>query len=112
MLGFDVDEVDWLIDAAEHDLLDDIIYQRLLDDVKAKKYDGSLSGTPCDTFSAARQGDDDDPDGAPRPLRSIEEPYGFRNERDHNRRERVKQGTRWLRGCRSPMLTITKSGEL
>ena len=70
-----MEEFDWIIDAHEHNLLDDVVWERLLSRVQSGEFDGCLSGTPCDTFSAVR-GQKDEPACAPKPLRSKEEPYG------------------------------------
>ena len=47
--NIDVEEVDWIIDAREHNLIDDLVFDRLLRRVKDEEFDGCLSGTPCET---------------------------------------------------------------
>ena len=54
------------------DLLDAVVWNRIMHDVKAGKYDFVFAGPPCNTFSRARNNP-----GGPPPIRSSKYPYGL-----------------------------------
>eukprot|EP00972_Heterocapsa_arctica_P089910 13263499-Heterocapsa_arctica.AAC.1 len=56
----------------DHDLTSDSLWERLLRDIKSGEIDAVWFGTPCTTFSKARE-----LPGGPRPLRDRLHPYGF-----------------------------------
>lgn len=58
----------------EHDLCDQGVWDKILEDLEAEVYDGVSSAAPCATFSGARKYD-----GGPRPLRGESPPeiFGF-----------------------------------
>ena len=65
---FDVDEMDWKIDKHLHNLLDDTVWEETKASAKKGKWQGILSSTPCETMTSAREGERDEPPGAPRGL--------------------------------------------
>ena len=67
------DEYD--LDNGEHqDLLDDVVWDVIIQRLKEGYYDFLAAGPPCETFSHSRYNQP-----GPRPLRSVKEPYGFKN---------------------------------
>ena len=52
--GMRCTEVDTLIDAKKHDLLNDSVYARILSDAEAGRYSYGCFGVPCSTFSIVR----------------------------------------------------------
>ena len=86
--GWDCREVD--IEAkTEDDLLDDDVWNTILDQIKRGVYDGYLASPPCGTFSAART----DADFGPKQLRGAEVPeiFGLK-ELEPRDKEAVKVG--------------------
>ena len=87
------DGEDWDIEnGREYDLLDDIIYNTLLDRIKAGELDAGMLGPPCGTFSNARREDD----FGPRPLR-LPGPQGIygRNDLTVDESKSVRRARFW-----------------
>ena len=75
-IGWECVDVD-IVNASSHgrdssDLLDDALWQKIFSDISAGVYDFVWIGTPCSTFSRARER----PPG-PRPLRSLDQIRGL-----------------------------------
>ena len=104
-----MDEVDWQRDKHPHNLLDDTVWEENKGAVVKGKQQGILSSTPCETFTSAREGEHDEPPGAPRPLRSKAEPYGLSNLLPRERKK-AELGTILADRAAELIVTISKFG--
>ena len=73
---------------AEFDLCDDLVWNKVLADIRKNEYDALFSSPPCSTFGCRRD------DGGPPPLRGHEggDCYGYKNLEPRDQ-EKVKVGT-------------------
>ena len=72
-VGLHFEEIDVLRDPIKHNLLDDSVWQSVLDQISAKKFDVVITTPPCDTFSRVQWSNS----AGPRPVRSRQYPWGF-----------------------------------
>ncbi len=85
----DVVNIESPADSDTQDLLQDHLWERLLQDLQRGQYHAVAMGTPCETASRARTG----PPG-PRPLRSSQHIYGLpKSMLSESEHTQVKQGT-------------------
>ena len=78
-----------MVNGPDQDLASDATWSKIFHEIRSGTYDFVFLGTPCTTFSRARTG----PPG-PRPLRSVEFPYGFPKAQLKEREQKeVAQGT-------------------
>eukprot|EP00435_Cladocopium_sp_Y103_P030056 s3225_g7.t1 len=88
-LGYHCVEYD-VVNGEDQDLTNDAIWQRVLADIKAGKYDGMLAGPPCNSFTNARKHDGE----GPGPLRGAhgDERYGLQGLSEEDK-QKVRVGT-------------------
>ena len=91
--------------SAEHDLLDDVTFQVIVDNIKKGYYTAGFASPPCSTFSPVRGIGIANADNKPRPLRgaTVQDIYGF-GYLSPGEKEQVRAGT----ACALRALTMAK----
>ena len=102
--GFEVDPIDTMLGGPEHDLLDDQVFLRLIDNIAAKRYVGGGLAPPCAPRSRAHNRP-----GGPPPLATRESPYGMPGQ-DENASDRIAESNMIISRIIQIALALTAAG--